>query len=275
MKNFLAVLAVLLLGVSTADAGVKVVQNVRYGDHSLQNLDIYMPDKSGTFPIVVFAHGGRWCSSDKSNYRDLGLFLAERDIVAFVCNYRLSPAVKHPAHTQDFAKAVAWVLRNADDYHGEREALTLMGYSAGAHLACLVALDRTYLDAEGVDFRVVKNVATISGVYEITTAVKWAAGGAFDDFEDEERRNASPIHHINRNSPRFLLLVGSKDIGTIEKQTKRFHNKLLENGCNSRMFICRRRDHNSIIDELSDDVHSQDILKFLREVPVIDRPENK
>src|SRR5439155_21268384 len=82
---------------------------------------------------------------------------------AVLANYRLSPVVQHPTHAQDVARAVAWCHRQGARYGGTPPRLCLMGHSSGAHLAALVALDATYLAAEGLDRAVSHGVIGIAG----------------------------------------------------------------------------------------------------------------
>jgi len=52
-------------------------------------------------------------------------------------------SVSHPAHIQDAAAAFAWVKRHIADYGGNPDQVFVIGHSAGAYLAVLLALDRT------------------------------------------------------------------------------------------------------------------------------------
>ena len=74
-------------------------------------LDVYVPKGKKDFPVVLFVHGGSWKSGNKNLYAPLGQSLAADGIGCVICNYRLSPAVQHPAHVEDVAKAFAWTVR--------------------------------------------------------------------------------------------------------------------------------------------------------------------
>src|SRR5205823_5671892 len=103
---------------------------------------------------VFFVHGGAWRNGDKSGilgvYSALGRFLVRHGLGAVIINYRLSPAVRHPAHVQDVAKAFAWTHKNIARYGGRPDQIFLCGHSAGGHLVALLATDPTYLKAEGL-----------------------------------------------------------------------------------------------------------------------------
>ena len=65
-------------------------------------------------------------------------------------NYRLSPAVSHPEHVRDVARAFSWLKAHADAYGGDPDRVFIMGHSAGAHLVALMALDPQYLAEQGM-----------------------------------------------------------------------------------------------------------------------------
>jgi arylformamidase len=83
-------------------------------------------------------------------------------------NYRLPPAVHHPTHARDVAKALAWVADNIGRYSGDPERIYAMGHSAGAHLAALVATDESYLKREGYSLKTIKGDILLDvGAYDI------------------------------------------------------------------------------------------------------------
>ena len=89
-----------------------------YGQDAGQRLDVYAPRSAGRAPIVVFFHRGEWTKGDKSEVSYKPKFLNEQGIVFVAANYRLSPAVTHPAHIKDVAAAVRWVYDHAAEFGG-------------------------------------------------------------------------------------------------------------------------------------------------------------
>ena len=84
---------------------------VPYGADEKQRLNVYSPRGAVGAPVVVFIHGGEWLRHDKAEVSYKPKFLNENGIVLVSVNYRLSPAVTHPAHVSDVAAAVRWVAR--------------------------------------------------------------------------------------------------------------------------------------------------------------------
>jgi arylformamidase len=126
-------------------------------------------------PVVVWIHGGGWRKGDKhiGARKKARLFTGARYVFASL-NYRLSSApfdparpdpsrVMFPAHPHDVGEALGWLKRNVGRYGGDRRRLILIGHSAGAHLASLVATDPGYLRAHGVGRRRVLGFVSLDG----------------------------------------------------------------------------------------------------------------
>ena len=198
--------------------------DVPYGKDEKQRLDIYAPRSAKDAPVVVFFHRGEWTKGDKSEAGYKPKFLNDNGVVFVAANYRLSPAVKHPAHINDVATAVRWVYDHAAEFGGSPHKIVVMGHSAGCHLVTLLALDPRYLAAVKLrpsDLRGV--VAWSGGAYDLVAKVK--AGGMYGPyikqaFGDSEAawRDASPINHVgDANS---LLKKGTGSEPTRANTTK-------------------------------------------------------
>ncbi len=86
-------------------------------------------------------HGGAWSAGDKWNMRDHARQLAQAGYVAISINYRLAPQFKYPAQIDDCRAGLRWVHQVADQYKIDTSRLAVYGYSAGGHLAALLATD--------------------------------------------------------------------------------------------------------------------------------------
>jgi acetyl esterase/lipase len=112
--------------------GIRVANDLSYGEGPRHTLDIYAPETVGaSAPIVVFFYGGGW-EGAKEMYRFIGYSLAAQGLVVVIPDYRLHPAVEFPAFMNDAAEAVTWTRANAAQFGGDPDRLFLMGHSAGA-----------------------------------------------------------------------------------------------------------------------------------------------
>ena len=139
-------------------------KDVAYGSGARQQLDVYRPRaRGGAAPVVVFLYGGRWQSGSKDQYRLLGDALTRRGVVLVVPDYRLYPEVKFPGWVDDAAEAVRWTRKNIERFGGDTAQIWVVGHSAGAHTAVLLALDERYLRKFGTPANAVRGYVSIAG----------------------------------------------------------------------------------------------------------------
>ncbi len=247
---------------------VRVERNIAYytgpGADKLKNkLDLYLPKGRHDFPVVVFVHGGAWVFGDKDFFgahEAVGRMFAQHGIGAAVISYRLSPAVQHPEHVKDVARAFAWVRANIKKYGGRPDEIFLCGHSAGGHLVSLLATDDSYLKTEGLALCDIKGVVPISGVYAIP-------GNMFNEVfgtDKEVRRKASPLNDVCEGCPPFLIMYGDKDFPTCDLVSKLFCQALVNKHVTATTLELKRN-HIDILTDLTraDDQGADAILAFV------------
>jgi acetyl esterase/lipase len=190
--------------------GIAVTSDIPYGDGPRHTLDVYAPRMAaGPTPVVVFFYGGNWDSGAKAMYRFVGAALAARGVLTVIPDYRLYPQVRFPDFMYDAAAAVAWTRANAARFGGDPHRLFLMGHSAGAQIATLVALDASYLRSVDMSPREVCGVIGLAGPYDflpLHDAELQVIFGA-----EAERPRSQPINYVSPLAPPMLLLAGRDD----------------------------------------------------------------
>ena len=127
---------------------------------------IYRPQDAKTAPVIVFFYGGSWQSGNKSIYKFVGSALARRGR-GVVPDYRVYPEVIYPAFLEDGALAVRWTKDNATRFGADPNMLFVMGHSAGAYMAAMLALDSRWLGRAGLSpRRDIAGLVGISGPYD-------------------------------------------------------------------------------------------------------------
>jgi acetyl esterase/lipase len=202
--------------------------------------------------MLLFVHGGGWASGDKAELRWLAEKLAREGVLVALANYRLSPAVQHPAHAQDVARAAAWLYRHGAEHGGDPARLYLAGHSAGAHLAALVSLDATYLAAEGLDRGVVRGVAGIAGAaYDLdaryaSTPIAQLLAGAFG--KDPARwAEAAPVRYVDKDAPSVLLIHGLQDTQAPATSAQVFAQALKRDGVSVKLELLPGHEHGTAL----------------------------
>lgn len=229
-------------------------------------LDLFMPAGLVDIPVVFFVHGGSWSSGDKSAYSFVGRTFASQGFATVVTNYRLSPAVQHPAHIEDVARAFAWVYKNIARYGGNPEKIFIAGHSAGGHLVALLALDEKYLQVHALSPRTLKGAIPLSGVYDVTVIPPGTNYDAVFGTDPQVRLDASPITHVSSNEPPFLVVYAQFEYPTLDAQAWQFSERLILNGNEVQLLEIPGRDHIGLAASIGTpaDLTTEAILAFIR-----------
>jgi acetyl esterase/lipase len=197
--------------------------------------DFYLPKTRGSVPALVAVHGGGWQRGVRSALRYCGRHLAAHGYAVFAISYRFTRKghKAFPQAVQDVIAAVQFVRANAGALGIDPGRIALIGASAGAHLAALVALGgRSPIFADGypgdahaaVD-SAVKALIGVYGVYDL--AAMWEAYRVASPLDNnienflgsalpENRQlyfDASPISYATyaNNKTAVLLAYGTED----------------------------------------------------------------
>lgn len=183
---------------------------VPYGDNPRHKLDIYTPDHPvANAPVVVFFMGGNWVKGDRADYAFVGRALASRGYVVVIPDYRLYPEVKYPDFLDDSAQAVAWTAREVTRFGGDPKRMYVMGHSAGAYNASMVALDARYLAKYGMRNSALRGWIGLAGPYDFLPIYNPTTRPVFH-FPDTPAES-QPINHVTGASPPALLIAANAD----------------------------------------------------------------
>lgn len=186
-------------------------EGVPFGSHG-QSLDIWAPNAmppSGRLPVVVFWYGGGWAKGDRAAYAFAGRALAKAGFLVVIPDYRKVPQVHFPAFLDDGAEALRWVQDNVAQYQGDPARVAVMGHSAGAYQAVMLALDAKRLAAAGVAPDFIKAGVGLSGPYDFHPFTSDRAIAAFSEWPRPEE--TQPITYARKDAPPLLLVTSEGD----------------------------------------------------------------
>jgi len=146
--------------------------DVAYGAHPSERLDIFTGEPRRA-PVLVFLHGGYWRSLDKSEHSFVAPGFVAKGACVVVPNYALCPGtpdapVSLPVIVRQLEQALAWVWLHAAEYGGDPDNITLVGHSAGGHLAALLLASAWPLLASRLPAAMVRKALSISGLHDLT-----------------------------------------------------------------------------------------------------------
>ena len=228
------------------DDGYTEHRDIPYGDLPRQQMDLYLPDATLRKQVtLVFFYGGGWRDGSRSQYRFVGRRLAARGYTVILPDYRLYPEVTFPDFVDDAASAVVALQGPVSRDHEISGPLFLMGHSAGAHIAMLLALDQRYLAAVGSASDSLAGVIGISGPYDFRP---FTSDFMFDVFPGEEAQAASqPVNFAGGDDPPVLLLHGDADKRVWTRNSKRLHARLLGEEADSTLVLYPGISHAGIL----------------------------
>lgn len=194
------------------NAGYRIaLADGRYGPLDAHKVEVIVSDQPGTAPrpVLVFIHGGGWHSGTPVNYRFIGRRFAQEGYVVVNVGYRLGPDGIYPHMLEDSAQALAWVENNVSQHGGDPARVFLMGHSAGAYNAMMLALERQWLGRAGLPDGFIKGVIGLSGPYDFFPFTSDSARNAFGHEGDPSI--TQPINQARGDAPPMLLLSGDAD----------------------------------------------------------------
>ena len=136
-------------------------------------------------------------------------------------------------------KNIKWITDNIHIYGGNPQNIFLLGYSAGAHIVSLIAVNDIYLKEVGLMRNLIKGVVCMSGMYCLVHLLQYPIMYRLLDrtvfkmnhADPESVKNTWPITSVRKDvyNPRFLITVAQLD-WFIEDHSYAFIEKLIS--CN-------------------------------------------
>lgn len=147
-----------------------------------------------------------------------------------------------------YPRAVAWAQQHAREFGGDPERIVLMGHSAGAHMAAMLALNPHYLTGAGVSPRSIVALVGLSGPYALdpntdTLRTIFASPYTPDDWQ--------PVHFASDHAPPTLLLHGLDDDVVHSTHAVKLRDALLAHGSSVETHLYPNRGHAATVASFS------------------------
>ena len=259
---------------ASASSGHAVTPGVAYGPLQRQALDVYAPSAvqpPGGWPVVVFFYGGSWNTGERADYGFVGAALASRGVLTLVADYRLYPQVRFPEFLQDSALALAWGLDNAIRLGGDPRRLFVMGHSAGAYNAAMLALDARWLASTGHAPQRLAGWIGLAGPYDFFPTDNLQAQPVF--FHPNYPPKSQPIDFgRQRAMPSFLAAPVGDTLVSPTRSTQALAGLLQGAGTPVTLHLYERASHTTLVAAFSPPLRwvapvFDDVLGFIAATP--------
>jgi acetyl esterase len=212
-------------------------------------LDACIPSGEGPFAAAILVHGGGWVRGDRRvEVAPLFQPLTEAGIAWFTISYRLatSPLVFGEA-IADVESAVRFVKAHAAEYRVDPNRIALVGESAGGQLAAMAALNTSpELQVKGV-----VALYTPTDLVSLANNSKYIPEGLRLGLDGTPWKalilarlaQLSPIEHVHRAMPPFLLIHGTADALVPFVQSSRMCERMKSVGASCEIYAVPNAGH--------------------------------
>jgi len=263
-----------------------------------QKLDFYAYEGPADVkrPVIVWLHGGRWIHGDKANINPIAYQVAglgKYDLVSV--NYRLADdeSAPWPEIVYDVNAAIRWIKLNSAELGIDPEKIVVVGESAGAHLAAMVAYSAGAEELAG-DRNLgpsteVRAAVLFAGPYNMSSLVvqknslirsgmceepgyqspvlelldcpetTWEKYN-IDTCDLRKVRTADPCAFVDKSDPPAFLVHGEHDCVVPWGQSKALHDELDNAGVRNVFISVQNAGH----DISSLGIEPQDVVNFIQ-----------
>lgn len=241
----------------SADGTVLINEAVPFT--SQLSLDVFAPAMPGSYPVVIMFHGGGWVGGNPDDIAPLATAIAVGGAVVFNAPYRLAlRGGGYPMTFEDASCAVRFARRHAPQFGGEPGFVTVVGYSAGAHIGAVTALTG---DSFNGDCTVQSGSALpdafvgVAGPYDTDLLDPFMSifFGTDRAVDPTPWKDGNPHTHVGENPELIVRLIqGQQDQLVPVGFATGFTDDLSEAGYDVELTIIPTGTHGTVVDPLAD-----------------------
>ncbi|MEM7444258.1 MAG: alpha/beta hydrolase [Pseudomonadota bacterium] len=224
-------------------------RDIRYGAGDKQLLDLFVPEGTGRFPIVLFIHGGYWQALSKDDYLFPAPSFVNSGIAFASVGYDLCPDVSLDALVEEVRGAIDWTYHHARDFHLDRRRIYVAGHSAGGHLTAMMM--STNWTQRGMPLDVVKGGCSISGIYDLEP-LRLSYQNELLRLTPEAVARLSPANHVPSTSGPLIAAVGGEETDEFIRQQADYAAAWRGRGLPMVEVDCPDQNHFEIVNLLKD-----------------------
>ncbi len=207
------------------------LEDVPYGPHKAQAVDVYLPKSEKPAPVMIQIHGGGWRAGSKKQVPSfLKQAVGQGWLAVVSVEYRFTDVAVHPAQTNDCLRAIQFVRSRAKEWKIDPSRLGVTGGSAGGHLSMFVATHPDLADPDSDDpvarqssraqcsvpFAGPSDWSLLSSIRHDHPAYRQLIGHEpgtpFAKMKEERMRSVSPLTYVSADDPPMMIVHGDADV---------------------------------------------------------------
>ncbi|MEO2125407.1 MAG: alpha/beta hydrolase [Acidimicrobiales bacterium] len=215
-------------------------QEIAYGPAPSQTLDLFLPalPEGQQAPLLVFIHGGYWQELSKRESSFAAPAWVKQGVAFAALDYTLAPQATLAEIVEESRQAIRHLITQSAELQIDAQRIVLVGSSAGAYLAAMVAYEVPVLAT-----------MLISGIFELAPLVGTSINEALG-LTETEARALSP--QPEAGFPRSIVCWGENETTEFKAQSQAFAATLEELGTPCTDFEVTGRNHFDVVFELAD-----------------------
>jgi len=192
-------------------------QDIAYGEHEEELLDLYVPEGEGPWPIVIYCHGGAWRALTKDESGFPATHLVPAGIAVAALNFCLAPAARLGTLVDQVRRATLHLYANAGEWRLDSNRFFAMGHSSGAYLASMLGV-ADWAALGGAD-GLIKGLIAGSGPYDLEP-VRLSARNDYLFLDEETATALTPQTHLRPGLPPALFMWGGGELEEFQRQSR-------------------------------------------------------
>ena len=197
---------------------IRICQDLRYGSHERECLDIF-PASQANAPLQVFFHGGYWQAMDKEVFHFIADGFIEHGVTTVCVSYPLAPHASMDEIMRSCRKAIVWLYHHASEYNGDSNRMYVSGHSAGGHIVAMLMATHWNEFAENLPHDVIKGGCAISGLFSLIPIQLCYLNDVLGMDEATAQRN-SPLFLSPTCSAPLIVSVGELESDEYHAQSR-------------------------------------------------------
>ena len=223
---------------------------VAYGPNPSETLDIFTAEKLFS-PVHIFFHGGYWHSLTSRDFAFVAEGLVRNGITTVLINYALCPSVNIDEIVRQSRAAAAWTYRNAEDFGGNPEEISVSGHSAGGHLTGML-MSTDWEKNYGLPPNLIKGFLPVSGLFDLKPfPFSWLQPKLL--LTSEQVLRNSPVFLKPLYTPHVMVAVGADESHEFQRQSKNYTIFLQKHGVPAEYLSMPGKNHFNIIHDFLGD----------------------